>query len=332
MTMTVVDRERQALAELQDRIRSEARLALHDCLRGRGNLTIGDIQATGRAIAREVVVDWRAAGLRQFWPVLALETRNSVRAFARILGFGHWQTAALARLTHTDAVRAAGLGARFNQGICIFDRLSDRADLRPALLAAFAPETLGSARLSHIASQAETPTPIRMLAALIVPIFSAIEGAAPEQRQTMAGLCRAMFEGQVAGLTPAPAADAWQAAFQKSALPFEFMAGLVALEAGADRQALLAAARTAGRITWILDDLCDFTEDLRDGATNRLTLISGEPADPAWTPRLRNAVHRECDRIAEAFDRIEAIDNSALLAEVMQIVALSWLAPAQGRG
>jgi len=160
---------------LSDRIRTESRLALHTALHPAPTVSMTQVRTEGRRVMEVVAQEWKAAGLTQFWPALGLQTHTSVRSFPRILGFGYWQMAGLAKIVGGAGTPIIDLGARFNQAICTFDRLSDRCEFRNELKNVFNPRKLSSRYLHQVAHVSERSVSTRQLACLIAPIFAYIE-------------------------------------------------------------------------------------------------------------------------------------------------------------
>jgi hypothetical protein len=206
---------------------------------------------------------------------------------ARLLGFGYQHTdglACLAGVSMSARLEVARLGALFNLGIVLFDRVCDRFPSRASLLFERATPDFLDATLSG-----DTPPPtqtgdsaIDFLLALIVNFFAGTRALAADARgddrrgftQLIYAMYRAeRFATEATRDRATASLHVWRELRRKSSLPMRTMAHLALLPLpGADetvRSAVHSAAGAAGEAMWIVDDLADVGEDLEAGCWSR---------------------------------------------------------------
>ena len=198
-------------------------------------------------------------------------------ALVRILGLGYQQAEGLAKLAGTPAAQfqeVAHLGALFNLGIVLFDRILDRFPERAQVLHRHVtPEFLeallrGSGQ--DVANSGDAA--IDALTALIAEYLIRCRRLGGDRRDQLAIAAQVhdMHAAERAASTQLrcrsmPSIGIWRALRRKSALPMTMMARLALLpRPHADRErrtATMVSARLAGQAIWIVDDLADIRED-----------------------------------------------------------------------
>jgi hypothetical protein len=271
----------------------------------------------------------------------------------RLLGYGWLLTDGLAGIAGTprgDRAAAARLGALFNLGVVLFDRICDRyPERRDTLFTQVEPADLEAwfAGSPSLPKQASGDPAVDVLTTLIAHFAarSLALGATARDRQAFAELIAAMYEAErsvttrVSRTTTGPTDEVWQMLRGKSVLPMHAMAALALLpcphgdETG--RAATRLAADLAGDALWIVDDLADLGEDWATGCWSRpLWLlarrngVSARSADEAESIVAASGIHAaEAAELADRLVRLERVTaprGSSFLACVQAIVA-AWL-------
>ena len=226
-------------------------------------------------------------------------------ALARLLGFGWQQTRGLAMLAGTPAdsqAEVAHLGALFNLGVVLFDRILDRFPWRASqLYRLITPEFLEThLRGTSTELPASGDVAVDALGALVVEYLARCRQLGGDSRDRLAFgfLLRQMYvaereAGSQLREGAPPTMAVWRGLRRKSALPLAMMARIALLPKphgpGERRSAALASVRLAGRAIWILDDLADVREDWTQGGWSRplwwLARVEGQPASASAAQR-----------------------------------------------
>lgn len=287
-----------------------------------------DLLAQGRALL-DTALPGGGGGLRG----AARSLRLSDAALARALGHGALQAGALARAAGaSDGAlgSASRLGALFNLGVSLFDRLCDgfpeRAD---ALWSAITPDSLAAPRLLEGAMAREGDPAVAGLLPLVAALLDGVAtlpaGRAGAER--FLDLLVTMHAAERLSLAPRhagrPSLSVLRALRRKSVLPSCALAHLALCAAPASDPGLLRnQALRAGTALWIVDDLVDLGEDLSAGSWSRLLWLlarrgeplvarAGQAADPEALHRLlldgeaRPLLHAESARLAAALAAIQ---------------------------
>lgn len=286
-------------------------------------------QAWGAAMA-EVVLP---GGGRAVIDRAAVSLERAPQDVDRALGFGHHIGDAMAQ--HAGAPRApvALLAAQLNLAIGFFDRICDRFPARLPLLLS----RLDERGLEHlIAGKSAEPTG-DLGVDVTVALFAAwFEGVARLDREVQGELhhaARRMHRAELA-ITNArraktePTLGVLRALRAKSALPFLAMA----LPAGGDASVMRDVATAAGEAIWMVDDLADLADDLRDDVWSRplwrLARARGPlPVEPAAVLDLlggTDIVGDEARRLAARLARLRR-SGAIALTEALRVGVDAWL-------
>lgn len=275
---------------------------------------------------------------------------------ARVAGYGHAQTAALAELWGVEdqqaAAEAACLGGLLNLGIALFDRIVDEYPARAAPLHARIDEAalrgLGVAGADRRSGDPGIDLSVAVFVELLAGARALAVTAEEGPGAALQRLLLRMRDGELASAGPGrtrgrPPLAVLRALWRKSVLPLQASLALARLARGdgeepdEERAALVRAGATA---LWITDDLVDLERDLASGRFSRpLWLLDRGTAPGEVAPGGRSSTRgalvesgildAESARLAAALRRLQRAEahGAARFAATISAAVRGWIGP-----